>query len=212
MPNGGESEKIDAAQKINPPAGASVPMSAARDRDRSAADPVTNADDARIDPAVVASLYQEHAKELRAFLIGLLRDGDLAGEALQAAFAKCVEVGHTAREETRKGWLFRVAYNEAMLIRRRRKRQEKSIGQLVDATSREDRPENRLVRNETVERVRLALERLPAEQRQVVRMRIYEDKTFAAIAAEIGAPLGTVLTRMRLALKKLEEHFHADEA
>ncbi|MGH7127072.1 MAG: RNA polymerase sigma factor, partial [Planctomycetaceae bacterium] len=115
-------------------------------------------------------------------------------------------------EETRKGWLFRVAYNEAMLIRRRRKRQEKSIGQLVDATSREDRPENRLVRNETVERVRLALERLPAEQRQVVRMRIYEDKTFAAIAAEIGAPLGTVLTRMRLALKKLEEHFHADEA
>ncbi|MCA9247413.1 MAG: hypothetical protein KDA42_09870, partial [Planctomycetales bacterium] len=45
---------------------------------------------------------------------------------------------------------------------------------------------------------------LPSEQREVVRMRIYEEKKFAEIAAELELPLGTVLTRMRLALKKLE--------
>jgi RNA polymerase sigma-70 factor (ECF subfamily) len=32
---------------------------------------------------------------------------------------------------------------------------------------------------------------------------MYEDKTFAQIAEELGLPLGTVLTRMRLALEKL---------
>jgi len=44
---------------------------------------------------------------------------------------------------------------------------------------------------------------LPPEQQQVVRMRIYEDKTFAVIAAELGIPLGTALGRMRTALIKL---------
>lgn len=34
-------------------------------------------------------------------------------------------------------------------------------------------------------------------------MRIYEEKSFAEIAEELSVPLGTVLTRMRLALKKL---------
>jgi DNA-directed RNA polymerase specialized sigma24 family protein len=37
-------------------------------------------------------------------------------------------------------------------------------------------------------------------------MRVYEEKTFAEIAAETSSPLGTVLTRMRLAMNKLSQH------
>jgi RNA polymerase sigma-70 factor (ECF subfamily) len=44
---------------------------------------------------------------------------------------------------------------------------------------------------------------LRPEERQVVRMRIYEEKTFAAIANELKIPLGTALGRMRTALLKL---------
>jgi RNA polymerase sigma-70 factor (ECF subfamily) len=51
--------------------------------------------------------------------------------------------------------------------------------------------------------VREAIERLTEDQRQVVRMRIYEEKTFAEIAEELGIPLGTALTRMRAALGRL---------
>ena len=50
---------------------------------------------------------------------------------------------------------------------------------------------------------RAALEKLPVEQREVVLLKISEQKTFAAIAAELSLPLGTVLTRMQLALAKL---------
>ena len=53
--------------------------------------------------------------------------------------------------------------------------------------------------------VQLALETLPAEQQQIVKLRIYDELTFAAIAEQLGLPLGTVLTRMRLALKKLNQ-------
>ena len=81
---------------------------------------LTTADDSKLDPAVVAALYMEHAEELRAFLIGVLRSSDLAGEVLQTTFVRAIEVGHTSRQETRKGWLFRVAFNEAMALRRRR--------------------------------------------------------------------------------------------
>lgn len=160
-----------------------------------------------MDPAAVAALYVEHAHELRCFLIGVLRDGELANEALQAAFAKAIEVGHTARDETRKAWLFRVALNEALALRRREAIGDK-VTRKVAWTSRsanEETPFAEVMRFETVQQVRDALETLPADQRQVVQLRIYEEKTFATIAEELNIPLGTVLTRMRLALRKLKK-------
>lgn len=173
---------------------------------------MTTADNGRIDPALVAGLYLEHAEELRAFLIGVLRSGELASEVLQATFAKAVESGHTAREESLKGWLFRVAYNEAMLVRRRQQLQGKSIRKLAWGRPEQQKtPDDHLTRWETVARVRKALDELPPEQQQVVRMRIYDEKTFAAIADELNVPLGTVLTRMRLALGKLATHLRSEQ-
>ena len=176
---------------------------------------MTTVDEGKLDSAVVAALYFEHAEELRAFLIGLLRSSDLAGEALQTTFLKTMLSGHTAREETRKGWLFRVAFNEAMAIRRRRKLQNKTLNKLVwvrPAHARSgEKPERNVIRWETVDRVRQALKTLPAEQRRVVQMRIYEEKTFAVIARELSLPLGTVLTRMRLALRKLSGKLDSEE-
>ena len=160
----------------------------------------------RIDSARVAALYVEHADDLKAFLIGVLRDRDLAAEALQSTFTKTMESGHTAREESLKGWLFRVAFNEAMAIRRRQKVHQKSVRNWAWRQSkRSDSPEENVSRWETVYQVKQALETLPDDQQQIVHMRIYEEKTFAVIAEELQLPLGTVLTRMRLALKKLAD-------
>jgi RNA polymerase sigma-70 factor (ECF subfamily) len=61
------------------------------------------------------------------------------------------------------------------------------------------------VRVESIDRVRQALDQLPPEQRQVVWMRIYEEKTFAVIAEELRIPIGTALGRMRTALQKLRK-------
>src|SRR5690606_13782711 len=69
----------------------------------------------------VAALYARHAVELRAYLLGLLRDPDLASEAMQAAFAKVMEHGQGVQERAFRTWLFRVAHNEAIDSRRRAK-------------------------------------------------------------------------------------------
>ena len=168
-------------------------------------------DEHRLDPALVAGLYVKHAEELRCFVLGVLRNPDLTNEVLQNTFAKAVEVGHTAHEETVKGWLFRVAFNEAMALKRRQGVRDKAVRRLAE-TERNgcETPDEQVCRWETVAAVRAALETLPPEQCQVVRMRIYEQKKFATIAEELGLPLGTVLTRMQSALKKLRLRLNKD--
>jgi RNA polymerase sigma factor (sigma-70 family) len=52
-------------------------------------------------------------------------------------------------------------------------------------------------------RVRAALGQLPAEQAQVLRLSYYDDEPHARIAAELGIPLGTVKSRLRLAVAHL---------
>jgi RNA polymerase sigma-70 factor (ECF subfamily) len=168
----------------------------------------------RLDLAQLAALYVEHWLELRRFLRGVLRSEDLAEDALQSAFTKAIEVGHTASPETFKGWLFRVAMNEALAVRRRQtvheqKLQEQAIEQRAtldrspERRVERDSPAGGLIHAEKIATVRRAIARLSPEQRQVVQMRIDQDKAFATIAGELELPLGTVLSRMQAALKRL---------
>lgn len=191
------------------------------------------ASDTPVHVRAVEALYRQHGVDLEAFLIGVLRDRHQAAEVVQIVFRKALE--HLSQLESDegdsklsnlqeseeesaarllskwqspRGWLFRVAWNEAMLVRRVKTRHQNLLQKAV--WNRDlDRPEpsaphSGLIQDETVEAVRKAINDLPEEQRTVVCSRIYEDKTFAVIAEELGVPLGTVLTRMRLAMQKLE--------
>jgi RNA polymerase sigma-70 factor (ECF subfamily) len=163
--------------------------------------------------ARVVSLYETHGEELRRFVLGVVRDPDLTGDVMQATFSKALELGHTARPETLKGWLFRVAFHEALASRRRRLSGDRARRRLADlgrAGAQADHPDDGLIRGEIIDAVRRALGTLPGPQRRVVLARVYDDKTFAQIARESGLPLGTVLTRMRLALNKLRDALRAD--
>ena len=180
----------------------------------------------------VETLFVQHTDELRRFLRGVLRNVDAAEDALQNTFAKVIEHGHTARDASIRAWLFRVAMNEALLIRRRQQVDQKALERRatgrratgrqatgrqaterasgssqasVESRASHESPESGLIHLETVRQVRDALQKLPEEQRRVVTMRMHEEKTFAAIAAELEVPLGTVLSRMQAALKKLKQ-------
>jgi RNA polymerase sigma-70 factor (ECF subfamily) len=152
----------------------------------------------------VARLYAELAPELRRFVLGVIGDPELANDVMQATFVKAIEQGHQARLETSRGWLFQVAFREALASRRHLAARDRSHRRLAGFRTNPDTPpELGLLRGETVEAVRQALGQIPEEQRRVIIARIYEDKTFAQIADDMGLPLGTVLTRMRRGLEKL---------
>ena len=52
-------------------------------------------------------------------------------------------------------------------------------------------------------RLRLAIADLPDDQARILKLVYFEDKSHSVIADELGLPLGTVKSRIRLALKKL---------
>ena len=175
----------------------------------------------RIDPSVVSELYVRCAEELRCFILGVVRDPELTAEVVQTAFGKVLERGHEVKEESLRAWVFRVAYNEALAVRRRQAVGDRVTRHLAEGRSVADRekssgretatPEANASREETVALVRQALRQLPREQQEVVRKRIYEGKRFAEIAEELQLPLGTVLSRMQLALKKLRRRLDGNE-
>jgi RNA polymerase sigma-70 factor (ECF subfamily) len=151
-----------------------------------------------------AASWLDLAEELRRFVLGVTRDADLTGDVLQNTFAKAVEQGHTVSPASRKAWLFRVAYNEAMLHHRRRAAGQRAIVRVAwDVETGASPADIGAVQREMIEDVRTALKELPAAQHEIVRRRIYEQQKFAEIAEELDLPLGTVLSRMQLALKKL---------
>jgi len=168
--------------------------------------------DSGVDAARVQEAYERWSTDIRRFLQGCLAGRCQSGavdELLQRTFQRLLESGRDVAPGAVRSWLFRVAYNEAMHDGRRRGVERRGLDRVVAervaaaGSTSPDPPWAEAVRSETVARVRSALGQLPPEQRQVVEDRIYSGKTFAEIAADRSMPLGTVLTRMRLALGKL---------
>ena len=170
----------------------------------------------RLDTERVQAIYSEHCLALERFLIGVLRDEAAAADALQTTFTRLIEKGHLVQQQdSMKSWLFRVAFNEAMLIRRKETTSKKHAenvawkfhGQLgVDrgADHRLSQSVHHAIQQEDIKQVRAALDQLPLPQREVVKKRIYEGLKFREIADDLNVPLGTVLARMQAGLKKLK--------
>ncbi len=164
----------------------------------------------------VLEVYEIHQVALRRFLIGILRDEAAAADALQTTFERLLEKGHTVQQEdSLKSWLFRVAFNEAMLIRRKdsisRKHAENVAWKFQVQSGADKGADDRIsqsvhyaIQQEDIQRVREALKKLPELQRVVVHKRIYEGLKFREIADELDVPLGTVLARMQAGLRKLK--------
>lgn len=165
-----------------------------------------------LSPEYIAAMYVAHGEELRRFLVGVLRDSASAADCLQVVFTKLLERGHETHPESRRAWLFKVAFQEAMLHKRKAATSDRVLRKAAWTRQQPvDAPETGVLRMESLQQVQEALGKLPPEQQQIVRMRIYDGKTFAAIADELRIPLGTALGRMRTALMKLRRSMTADD-
>ena len=97
------------------------------------------------------------ARSCGGFCSASLRDAQLTSDVLQATFVKMVQRGHETQEASRKAWLFRVAYHEAMAYRRREGVGDKVLRRIAaDAqrgtpTARPARPMSRCLRLESVQ-------------------------------------------------------------
>jgi RNA polymerase sigma-70 factor (ECF subfamily) len=155
---------------------------------------------ARGEEAAFAALYDSCADRLHRYLVGRLGSRDAASDVLQNAFLRAVKSRRRFRGvENPVAYLFQIARNEAMRAGRRRRGEVRSLesDEMFTATG-DDYGEL-----ENGEMVTAALERLSAEDCEVVELKIFAGLTFREIADVVGLPQGTVATRYRRALESL---------
>jgi RNA polymerase sigma-70 factor (ECF subfamily) len=100
------------------------------------------------------------------------------------------------------GWLVVVARNRAIdVLRRRRPSEPVELFALPSATNLANEAE----RSVLMEKIRGAMHTLPVEQQKSVELAFFEGLSHSEIAAKTGDPLGTVKTRIRLALLTLRK-------
>jgi len=101
------------------------------------------------------------------------------------------------------GWVFTIARN-AMIDRIRRQKPDISIDMIEwDPVDESEGSEQRMLREERAEALRVAMKAVPAEQVAVLQLAYHEELSQTEIAAKLGLPLGTIKSRMRLAYAHL---------
>lgn len=160
---------------------------------------------ARRDRMAFAELFAFFAPRLKAFMIRGGADADAAEELAQEAMIQVwrrAESFDPARAAA-STWIYTIARNKRIDRLRRERRPALSEEEYVSAVGEPERGDDAAERGQAERRVAHSLQCLPDEQARVVRMAFYEDKSHSDIAAELRLPLGTVKSRIRLALTRL---------
>lgn len=156
------------------------------------------------DAGALAVLYARYEQPLYHFLLGMLRHPHDAEDALQETFVQALRKSDAVAGETLRGWLFTVAHQQALLLKRRAKRLPQfALGEFLDEWIGHDDPTAASEVAENVAVLHGLLDELPTAQQAVIRLRIFEGLRFREVAERLGCPVNTALARMHEGLKKL---------
>jgi RNA polymerase sigma-70 factor, ECF subfamily len=162
----------------------------------------------RQDRAAFAELFEHFAPRVKTFM---RRSGASEGSADELAQETLLAVWRKAAlfEPSTWGasaWIFTIARNLRIDALRRDRRGAAHETSDVEAEFQVDespQPDSLVAAAQAEERVRGALAELSNEQMQVVELAFYEEKAHAEIAEILQIPLGTVKSRLRLAMNRL---------
>ena len=162
------------------------------------------------EPNALDALYSRYASAVYSLAMFMLKDTGLAEEATQDIFLNIwLKSGSFKPDRGQpKTWIMSVAHHRIIdLIRSRRR--TTAITVASDPEDLERIPAANLPIDEQVERklererIQKSLATLPEAQREVIRMAYFDGYSQSEIAALLNQPLGTVKTRVRLAMQKL---------
>ncbi len=155
------------------------------------------------DRAAFAALFAHFAPRIKSYL---MRQGarpaqaeDLAQEAMLNLWRKAHLFD--ASKASAGTWLFTIARNLRIDALRREKRPELDAADF--APEPEPDPGDSMAMAKSEQRLRGALKILPPDQMRIVELSFFADKPHSQIAAELDIPLGTVKSRLRLAMSRL---------
>jgi RNA polymerase sigma-70 factor (ECF subfamily) len=162
------------------------------------------------DESALAALYDESSPLVYTIAMRILRDDADASELVVDVYREVWEAAARFSEQrgSAASWIIVLARSRAMDRRRflgARKRSAGVVEELHDVRSLQPSPESAAIASQDRRMVARALGQIPPEQRLVLELAFFAGLTHSEIAERLGDPLGTVKTRIRLAVGRLRE-------
>ncbi|HSL45872.1 MAG TPA: sigma-70 family RNA polymerase sigma factor, partial [Anaerolineales bacterium] len=161
----------------------------------------------------LAQLYDRYNRLVFSLALVIVNDRATAEEITLDVFMRIWQKAGTYRADQAKvsTWLTHIARNHSIdILRRRSVRLDQSAVHWEDTTFRSETPEHDPQEFTELslrrERVHAALAQLPDDQRQALFLAYFSGYTHSQIAEVLKQPLGTIKTRLRLAMRKLREY------
>jgi RNA polymerase sigma-70 factor (ECF subfamily) len=162
---------------------------------------------ARGDVAALRVLYDQHAPRAMAIALRVLRNQQEAEDVVQETFLELWRrsAQFDAGRADAAAFIATITYSRAI----DRQRASATAGRARQRVATEDRsaafmsPAEQAQERRDAVRVATALRTLPSKQREIIELAYFEGLSQREIAAKTGSPLGTVKTRVKLAIDKL---------
>lgn len=155
------------------------------------------------DQSAFAELFQYFAPRVKAFLMRSGADATLAEECTQEVMATLWHKAHLfdPSRASVATWVFTIARNRKIDALRKQRRPEPE--DLEWGPEEEPDQEDVLSLQQESEQLGRAIAALPAKQRELIEKAYFGDLSHSEIAEQTGLPLGTIKSRIRLALDRL---------
>lgn len=167
-------------------------------------------------------LYERYQKPIYSFLLRQCGNKEVAADLAQDVFTKMIHRATSFQHQSKfTTWIYTIARNTAVdNARKARHRKHASLetSKTVDGPaigdkveSGDPKPDRAVVSKRLQTDLAKAIERLPADQREVFILREYQGLPFKEIAVIVDAKIGTVKSRMRYALETLQNDLETYE-
>jgi RNA polymerase sigma-70 factor (ECF subfamily) len=157
------------------------------------------------DEGAFAELFAHFAPRIKGFLIKSGASAQMAEECAQDAMVTLWNKSHLfdPSRASAATWIFTIARNKKIDAFRRAARPEPE--DLPWGPEPEPEAADALALQQETQKLAKAIEELPQKQRDIVRRAYFGDLSHAELAEETGLPLGTIKSRIRLALTRLRQ-------
>ncbi|MEQ9121362.1 MAG: sigma-70 family RNA polymerase sigma factor [Alphaproteobacteria bacterium] len=159
----------------------------------------------RRDRQAFQSLFLHFAPRLKGYLQQGGADPTTAEEVVQETMINVWRKAHQfdPSKAAVSTWVYTIARNARITHLRRQNRPTPDADDPSMAPEPAPEPLEEVSREQDAVRLRAAVARLPEEQQTILKLAFFEDKAHSAVAEELKLPLGTVKSRIRLAMKRI---------
>lgn len=175
------------------------------------------------DVGAFEELYQRHRKPIYSFILRSVQSPELAEELMQEVFMRLIQNAEKyVRDAKLTTWLYTIARNLCIDSFRRAKhrkalslqqtigrdesQQSSTLEAVLEDPHAQEASEKRVFQIEVQEALKICIQKLSDDQREVYLMREVSHMPYQDIAAVVGTSENTVKSRMRYALEHMKRH------